>query len=166
VARASFCGRVVSPSPKRTFSLSTHRAIRGKGWLAYMDDRDAGRVRSKLIDRAIELAPSDLRIQRASVLRALERQQEARLEFMRVLEMDSSSVEARAGLLSLQPPLKHELRLGPDTDLSNYTGAYEGQWASLASHWTLHWTTSVGGYFFQQRCGCRETGGKRNGEVA
>jgi len=106
----------------------------------------------KAIDQAIQLDPhrTDLREQRAAVLRALDRRPEARLEFMRVLEMDPSSTEAKSGLLSLQEPPKHELRIGTDEDLFNYTGAYGSEWVSLVSRWNSHWDTSIAGDFFQR----------------
>jgi tetratricopeptide (TPR) repeat protein len=104
------------------------------------------------LDIAIRLDPrrADLRAERARALRALNRRNEARTEFRRVLEMDPSSAEARAGLLSLESPLRNELRVGTDTDLLNYTGNYEGQWVSLVSHWNSHWDTSVSGNFFER----------------
>jgi tetratricopeptide (TPR) repeat protein len=106
----------------------------------------------RALDHAVEIAPerTDLGTARAQALRALNRREEAREEFLRVLKMNSSSEEASAGLRSLRPPLKHELRIGTDTDLFNYTGAYEGEWLSLVSRWTPHWSTSVAGDFFQR----------------
>jgi tetratricopeptide (TPR) repeat protein len=104
------------------------------------------------LDHAVEIAPdrADLRIARAQALRALNRRAEAREEFLRVLKTNASNEEAKRGLLGLQPPLKHELRTGTDTDLFNYTGAYEGEWMSLVSHWTPHWITAVAGNFYQR----------------
>lgn len=104
------------------------------------------------LDNAVELAPdrTDLHTARAQALRALNRREEAREEYLRVLEINSSSEEAKTGLLGLRPPLKHELRIGTDTDLFNYTGAYEGEWMSLVSRWTSHWSTALAGDFFQR----------------
>jgi tetratricopeptide (TPR) repeat protein len=106
----------------------------------------------RALDRAVQIAPArtDLRIARAQVLRALNRRKEARAEFLRALQIDASSKAAKEGLLSLRPPPKHELRTGTDTDLFNYTGVYEGQWLTLVSRWTPHWSTSVSGNFYQR----------------
>lgn len=104
------------------------------------------------LDRAEELDPhrADLHAERARVLTALNEEAQARQEFLRVLEIDPSSAEGKAGLLSLEPPAKQELRIGTDNDLLNYTSAYESEWASLASQWSPHWSTSVAGDFFQR----------------
>ena len=109
----------------------------------------------KAIDQAIQLDPhrTDLREQRGAILRALDRAPEARMEFMRVLEMNPSSpdaAEAKEGLRALQGPPKDELRIGTDEDLFDYTGAYGSEWISLVTRWNSHWTTSVAGDFFQR----------------
>jgi len=104
------------------------------------------------IDRAVQLDPrrADLHAERARILRALNQQPQARQEFLQVLEIDPSSAEAKAGLVSLEPPPNQELRIGTDNDLFNYTSAYESEWMSLASRWTRHWSTSLAGDFFQR----------------
>jgi len=104
------------------------------------------------LDRAIQIAPdrADLRIARAQALRTLHRPDDARREYQAALRISSSSEDARAGLLSLRGPLKHELRFGSDTDLFNYTGAYQSESASLVSRWTPRWTTAAAGAFYQR----------------
>jgi tetratricopeptide (TPR) repeat protein len=74
------------------------------------------------LNAAVELDPprADLRAARARALRAAGKRSEARLEFQKALNLDSTSVEARAGLLSLRPEPKHELRFGQDTDLFQF----------------------------------------------
>jgi tetratricopeptide (TPR) repeat protein len=106
----------------------------------------------RAIDSAEELDPkrADLHAARARVLRAAGERDEARLEFHKALNLDPTSVEARAGLISVNGEPKHELRLGQDTDLFNFTSANHDEWASLVSQWTPHWSTSVSGDFYQR----------------
>jgi tetratricopeptide (TPR) repeat protein len=106
----------------------------------------------KALDAAMELDPTraDLHAARARVLRAAGKRNEARLEFQKALNLDSNSLEARAGLISLRPEPKHELRFGQDTDLFNFANANNDEWMSLASQWTPHWATSVAGSFYQR----------------
>ena len=106
----------------------------------------------KALDAAVELDPTraDLHAARARALRAAGKRTEARLEFQKALNLDSASVEAQAGLISLRPEPKHELRFGQDTDLFNFANANNDQWMSLASQWTPHWATSVAGSFYQR----------------
>jgi tetratricopeptide (TPR) repeat protein len=104
------------------------------------------------IDAAEELDPkrADLHAARARVLRAAGKRNDARLEFQKALNLDPTSTEAQAGLVSVRREPKHELRLGQDNDLLSYTGAYHDEWVSVASQWTSHWTTSVAGDFYQR----------------
>ena len=106
----------------------------------------------KALDAAVELDPTraDLHAARARALRAAGKRNEARLEFQKALNLDSASVEAQAGLISLRPESKHELRFGQDTDLFNFANANNDEWMSLASQWTPHWATSVAGSFYQR----------------
>jgi tetratricopeptide (TPR) repeat protein len=106
----------------------------------------------RAVDIAVKLDPTraDLHAARARVLQVAEERNEARLEFQNALNLDPTSEEARAGLISLRPPLKHELRFGQDNDLFNFAGANHDEWTSLASQWTPHWATSVAGSFFQR----------------
>lgn len=104
------------------------------------------------LDRAVEIDPAraDLHTARGRALRRLGRTDEARREFREALRMDPKNLEAHAGLLSLRGDPKHELRLGSDTDLFNYSDAYLGEWVSLTSRWTPHWGTSAAGNFYQR----------------
>ncbi len=104
------------------------------------------------IDAAEELDPkrADLHAARARVLRAAGKRNEARLEFQKALNLDPTSTEAQAGLVSVRREPKHELRLGQDNDLLNYTSGYHDEWASLVSQWSSHWTTSVAGNIYQR----------------
>jgi tetratricopeptide (TPR) repeat protein len=104
------------------------------------------------IDRADDLDPkrADLHAERGRILRALNEQPQARQEFLRVLSIDPTSAEAKAGLTSLEIPARQELRIGTDEDLFNYASAYGSEWTSLTSAWSPRWTTSVAGDFFQR----------------
>jgi len=103
------------------------------------------------ISRAVELDPkrADLRAAHARILRAAGDLAEARLEFQRALDLDPTSQEARAELASMRGEAKHELRIGAENDLYNFTTANHDQWVSLVSRWSPHWTTSASGNFYQ-----------------
>jgi tetratricopeptide (TPR) repeat protein len=104
------------------------------------------------LNRATEIDPNraDLHAARGRTLRALNHGAEAREAFSKALALDPGDVEAKQGLLSVRREFKNELRLGWDTDRFNYTGAYEGEWASLTTRWNEHWSSSVAGNFFQR----------------
>jgi len=104
------------------------------------------------LDRAVELDPkrSDLRAAHARALRAANHPREAKQEFQRLLTLDPASAEAHAGLLSLRAQPKHQLRVGVDNDLFNFTSANHNQEMSLTSQWTSHWQTSVAGSSYQR----------------
>lgn len=103
-------------------------------------------------DIAIQLDPSrtDLHAARARALRARGERNKARLEFQYALNLDPTSEEARAGLISLRPETKHELRFGQDTDIFNFADANHDEWTSLVSQWTPHWATAIAGSFYQR----------------
>lgn len=106
----------------------------------------------RALDIAVKLDParSDLHSARARVLRAAGERNQARLEFQNALNLDPTSQEALAGLISLRPEPKHELRVGQDNDFFNFSSANHDEWTSLASQWTPHWATSVAGSFYQR----------------
>jgi tetratricopeptide (TPR) repeat protein len=106
----------------------------------------------KASDKAEELDPkrADVHAVRARVLRAAGRRHEAQAEFQKALTLDPRSTEAESGLVSVLHERKHELRFGQDNDLLSYTSAYRDEWASLASQWNSHWSTSVSGNFYQR----------------
>jgi tetratricopeptide (TPR) repeat protein len=125
-----------------------------------------GRVEDALraLDRAVELDPkrADLRAGRARALRAMGERTEARMEFQKALNLDPTSMEARAGLISVRGEPRHEMRFGQDNDLFNFTSANHDGWVSLVSQWTPHWSTSFAGSFYE-RAGIRA--GKFSGAV-
>ena len=105
-----------------------------------------------VLNRAVELDPrrSDLLLARGRVLRALDRRPEAQADFASAIHLDPSSREARAGLASLRPEPRHELRIGSDTDWFNFADANQAQSASLASRWSSRWSTNFTGSLYQR----------------
>jgi len=116
------------------------------------------------LDRAVEIDPkrADLRAARARALRAMGERHEAQMEFQKALNLDPTSMEARAGLISVRGEPKHEMRFGQDNDLFNFTSANHDGWVSLRSQWTPHWATSFAGSFYE-RAGIRA--GKFSGAI-
>ena len=106
----------------------------------------------KAIDQAeaLDSRRADLHVERAHILKALNQTPQAHEEFRQVLAIDPGNAEAKAALASQGPPPKQELRIGTDNDLLNYTSAYHGEWLSLTSSWSQHWTTSIAGDFYQR----------------
>jgi tetratricopeptide (TPR) repeat protein len=125
-----------------------------------------GKIEDSLraLDRAVELDPkrADLRAARARVLRVKGQRNEARMEFQKALNLDPTSIEARAGLISVRGEPRHEMRFGQDNDLFNFTSANHDGWVSLVSQWTPHWATSFAGSFYE-RAGIRA--GKFSGAI-
>jgi len=125
-----------------------------------------GRTEDSLraLDRAVELDPkrADVRAARARALRAAGERNEARMEFQKALNLDPTSMEARAGLISVRGEPRHEMRFGQDNDLFNFASANHDGWVSLVSQWTPHWATSFAGSFYE-RAGIRA--GKFSGAI-
>lgn len=105
-----------------------------------------GRTKEALqaLNRAVELDPkrSDIRLARAVALRRLGARGEARLEFRRALDLDPTSAEGRAGIISLRGEAKHEVRVAVNTDLFNFADVYRDEGLTLLSKWSPHWNTS------------------------
>ena len=106
----------------------------------------------RALDWAEELDPkrADLRAARGRALRAVDERNEARTEFQNALKLDPTSVEARAGMISIRGEPRHELRFGQDNDLFNFTSANQDEWVSLVSQWTTHWATNFAGSFYDR----------------
>jgi len=125
-----------------------------------------GKVEDALraLDRAVEIDPkrADLRAAHARALRARGERNEARMEFQKALNLDPTSMEARAGLISVRGEPKHEMRFGQDNDLFNFTSANHDGWVSLLSQWTPRFATSFAGSFYE-RAGIRA--GKFSGAI-
>lgn len=105
----------------------------------------------RAMDRAVELGPkrADLLAARARVLIAMGQPRQARLEFRQVLRLDPANVMAHDELASLSGETKHELRIGAENDLFNFTGANHHERLSLVSRWSSRWATSAAGDFYQ-----------------
>lgn len=104
------------------------------------------------LDAAVQLDPkrADLRAARARALRDAGERARARAEFQEALRFDPGNAEARSGLTSLRREPRSELRLGSEADLLSYTSAYEGSWASVVTHWTPKWATSLAENIYQR----------------
>lgn len=105
-----------------------------------------------LLNHACSLEPSnpDVLVHRARVLRSLGRPSEARQDFRAALRLDHQNKDAATGLASLSSELRHELRIGNDTDFFNYTDTAQAQTVSLRSQWTSRWATSFSGSSYQR----------------
>jgi tetratricopeptide (TPR) repeat protein len=100
----------------------------------------------QIVDQAREISPSDPEIlsRRARALALLGRTPEARSEYQQALLFDVQNADARTGLDSLRENTKHELRVGEDVDVFNYTNAGQTQAISLISRWNRRWSTVFG----------------------
>jgi tetratricopeptide (TPR) repeat protein len=104
------------------------------------------------LDQARKISPSDPEIlsRRARVLALLGRMPEARSEYQQTLLFDTQNADARTGLDSLREDTKHELRVGDDVDIFNYTNSGQTQGVSLGSRWTPRWSTAFGVSTYQR----------------
>ena len=104
------------------------------------------------LGRARKVSPSDPEIlsRRARVLALLGRTPEARSEYQQTLLFDTQNADARTGLNGLSENTKHELRLGEDVDIFNYTNAGQTQGVSLSSRWDPRWSTVFGVSTYQR----------------
>src|SRR5579859_1951462 len=104
------------------------------------------------LDAAVQLDTkrADLRAARARALRDAGERAQARAEFENALSFDPGSAEARTGLTSLRREPRSELRLGSETDFLSYSSAYLGDGASLVTHWTPNWASSLAENVYQR----------------
>jgi tetratricopeptide (TPR) repeat protein len=118
-----------------------------------------------LLNQAIAIDPGrvDILEQRGSLLQGMGRTAQARSDFLAVLTRIPNDQKARAELDTLVPAQHHELRIGSDTDMFNYTGAANAETLELISRWNQRWTTSFSGIFYQ-RFGANA--GKFSGNIA
>jgi tetratricopeptide (TPR) repeat protein len=107
-------------------------------------------LRALDVAQALDPKRADLHAARARALRDLDKRAESLNEFRTALRLDPRSAEARAGLLSLRSDPKHELRLGNDNDVFNFTSANHAEGVALISRWTAGWATSMAGNFYQR----------------
>lgn len=104
------------------------------------------------LNTAVQLDPkrADLHAARARALRDAGEWAQARAEFQQALRFDPGSEEARSGLTSLRREPRSELRLGGETDFLSYSSAYQGVGASLVTHWTPSWASSLAENVYQR----------------
>ena len=104
------------------------------------------------LDQARKISPSDPEIlsRRARVLALVGRTPEARSEYQQTLLFDTQNTDAKTGLDSLRENTKHELRVGEDVDVFNYTNAGQTQGVSLSSRWNQRWSTVLGVSTYQR----------------
>lgn len=100
--------------------------------------------------KAVDAKRADVHTQRGRVLRGLGRREEARAAFEQALALAPEDAEARAGLDSVQPELRHELRVGADYDFFNYTSEAQTYSVNVRSKWNDRWTTHAGGAFYER----------------
>lgn len=100
--------------------------------------------------QALQPNRTDILIRQGRVLRALHRNREAREKFRAALALDPGNPEGHQGLDSLRSEPRHELRVGTDNDLYNYTDAAFAQGISLSSKWNPRWTTSFSQTTYQR----------------
>lgn len=114
--------------------------------------------------RAEQLDPqrADIRTERGRILRAAGERLKAQSEFQRALNLDPGDLDAHAGLLSVRPQPKQEIRVGQNNDLLNYTSGYHDEWVTWNSQWASRWGTSLTGDFYQR---ADETAGKFVGSI-
>jgi len=110
----------------------------------------------KAMDRAVSLDPqrADLRAARARILLAIGEPKKAQDDFQQALRLNPSDAEARGQLTWLRGEGKHELRIGFENDLFNFTTANHDEGMSLVSRWSSRWTTSAAGNFYQMQGIC------------
>lgn len=95
--------------------------------------------------KALDAGRSDIRLQRARVLRAMGRDREAHEDFAAAARLDSKDAEARAMVHAPRGEPRHLLRIGNDTDFFNYTDTAAAQTVSLDSRLAKKWATSFAG---------------------
>lgn len=105
-----------------------------------------------LLDRAriADASRTDVHTRRGRALRGAGRRDEARTAFKQALALAPGDPEAQAGLDSVRPEPRHELRIGADYDRFNYTSAAQTYSVNLRTKWNERWTTNFGGGFYDR----------------
>jgi tetratricopeptide (TPR) repeat protein len=101
----------------------------------------------EILERACALDPrrADSQVRRGRLLQSIGRTRDARSAFRQALDSDASSADAKAGLDSLREEGRHEIRIGTDVDLFNFTENAGAVVAGLRSRLSRRWTTIVSG---------------------
>ncbi len=100
--------------------------------------------------RATDAARADVHTRRGRALRGLGRRAEAQGAFEEALALLPKDADAQAGLDSVRPEPRHELRLGADYDFFNYTSEAQTYSVNLRSKWNERWATNAGGGFYER----------------
>ena len=112
-----------------------------------------GKIQDALraIEIAVEIDPkrADLHAAYARLLNAAGQPVEARAEFSKAVSLNPTSTEARAPVQAGRS-YANEFHVGVENDSLSYTGANEGQGASLMTRWSPLWSTNLGGGFYQR----------------
>ena len=105
-----------------------------------------------VLDQASALEPhrADVLTRQGRVLRSLHRTKESQASYRKALLADPGNAEAKQGLDSLRPEPRHELRVGSDNDVFNFSDAAFSQGISLSSKWNSRWSTSFAQTFYQR----------------
>lgn len=91
----------------------------------------------------------DLWLRRARAYVGLHQQANAVLAYRKLLQFSPSNQEAMSAVQSLQER-RHQLRIGSDTDVFNYTDAANAESVSLDSRWSDRWSTHFSTAMFQR----------------
>ncbi len=128
--------RVLESTPRDTDVLS------GLAVVLAREQRFEEALSVLTLAKSLDPQRTDVLLQRARVLRALGRNAEGRADFAAAAALEPGNAEARAGVASLRPEPRHQVRIGNDTDFFNYTDPAAAQAVILSSRWTQQWSTS------------------------
>ncbi|MHB8484268.1 MAG: tetratricopeptide repeat protein [Candidatus Acidiferrales bacterium] len=127
----------------------------GLATLLAQDGRNAEAL--ALLDTTVKIPPAraDVLNERGRVLRALGRRDEARVAFVQAETLEPTNIsaaddEARAGLRSLEEPLRFEIDIGNETDAFNYTGAANTQTITFVAKPNARWILSTEADIYQR----------------
>ena len=127
----------------------------GLATLLAQDGRNAEAL--ALLDEAMKIPPAraDVLNEQGRALRALGRRDEARAAFLQAEALEPRNVsvtddEARAGLRSLEGPLRYEIDIGNETDTFNYTVAANTQTMAFVAKPNARWIFSTEADIYQR----------------
>ena len=100
----------------------------------------------ELLQRATLKAPErvDCLLEKARTLAALERRAEARVLYLKLATIDSSSEQSKTALRDLREEGRHKLLVGANVDLLSYAANGSALSAELDSRWNRRWSTIAG----------------------
>lgn len=110
-----------------------------------------------MLDEAMIIPPAraDVLNEQGRVLRALGQRDEARGAFLQAEALEPRNIsvtddEARAGLRSLEGPLRYEIDIGNETDTFNYTGTANTQTIAFVAKPNARWIFSTEADIYQR----------------